>query len=126
MHLLEVRVFQCLSGAEPRSRVVRQEAHHQVQACVRQVRELLPEHMRVWRGDAEALCERERRKAGPRVVRRRAEELEDHPKELDLRLRLEERLLEHQLGEDAPDRPHVDLGRVFCCAEQDLRCTCEE
>ena len=48
-------------------------------------------------------------------------ELEDFEDLVNLRVTHEERPLLHQLGEDAPNSPHVDAKGVLTLPEKDLR-----
>ena len=64
--------------------------------------------MRLGRRQANGFRQWETRVFRPRIVCWRAQELEYHGNELNLRFGLKQRLLQQKFGKYTPNRPHVD------------------
>mmetsp|Transcript_11313 Transcript_11313/g.42246 ORF Transcript_11313/g.42246 Transcript_11313/m.42246 type:complete len:234 (+) Transcript_11313:467-1168(+) len=118
---LEVGVLQRLGGIGSQVRIERQELHHQ---CVGVVRHARKEDAEVlWCRGADVIADAiwQQLPVRPRLVRGRAQRLEDALELIRLIPAHEQRGSPEDLPEDASGRPHVDSVRILPCTQEQLR-----
>ena len=118
-----IEYLQCttyLSGLTNYSKThVSQESIHEIESVVGESvgTESVPQHIVGMLGEGHLLHSWQVTVLGPDLLARSPQVFEDAVELVDLRPTGEKRLHQQQFGEDAADRPHVDLGRVLLRAE---------